>query len=91
MALTGKTLGTVSKSKVRGTGGMKDAVAARKAASVTAGAAAPKTTTAQTGFGVLGNPKAGAGKGPRGVGGALRTAAGGMKTGSGRAKPSGMY
>lgn len=101
MALGGKMLGSATKSKVRGTGGMKGAVTARKSASMAAaaapGAGATQTTTSKAGFGVLGNPrKAGigtttVGKGTRGVGGALRSGADGMKSGSGRKKPSGMY
>ena len=81
-------------------GANRDAVAARKAASVATGNTAPKTATSKAGFGVLGNAKAGAGAGlkarTKGVMAAYKTggskaAAQALRETAGRKKPSGMY
>jgi hypothetical protein len=92
MALGGKQVGTMGKSKVRGTVSNADAVSARKAASVAAGAAggAPRSAAGKTGFGIMGNAKAAVDAyktgGTKAAGKVLRE-----RSKLGRNKPTNMY
>jgi len=99
MAIDDKALGGMANAKARSGGVNRDAVAARKASSVTAGTTAPKKAASKSGFGIMGNAKpsgrsaviaASKSTATKAAAGAIGGYAG-KKPVTARAKPSGMY